>query len=98
MRDYGPFCPVCARVIQQTLQPFLPPESVVLQTPSVSFGGVPEGVGGAGVTTFRAIVFEVNTCRRLTLRIAAGPTGGFGAPPPTVVEVLAGPYSPSNYA
>jgi len=98
MRDYGPFCPVCARVIQQTLQPFLPPESVVLQTPSMSFGGVPEGVGGTGVTTFRAIVFEVNTCRRLTFRITAGPTGGFGAPPPTIVEVLAGPYSPSNYA
>jgi hypothetical protein len=98
MRDYGPFCPVCARVIRQTLQPFLPPEAVVLQTPSLSFGNVPEGVGGAGVTTFRAVVFEVNTCRRLTFRILSGPSGGFAAPPPTVVDVLAGPYSPADHA
>jgi hypothetical protein len=98
MRDYGPFCPVCARVIRQTLQPFLPPESIALQTPSLAFGNVPEGVGGAGVTTFRAVVFEVSTCRRLTFRILSGPTGGFAAAPPTVVDVLAGPYSPANYA
>ncbi|MGW0828671.1 M64 family metallopeptidase [Streptomyces sp. NPDC002845] len=98
MRDYGPFCPVCSRVMRQTLQPFLPPESVALQTPSLDFGNVPEGVGGAGVTTFRAVVFEVSTCRRLTFRILSGPTGDFTAAPPTAVDVLAGPYSPANYA
>jgi hypothetical protein len=98
MRDYGPFCPVCARVIRQTLQPFLPPESVALQTPTLTFGNVPEGVGGVGVTTFRAVVFEVSTCRRLTFRIVGAPTGPFAAVPPTVADVLAGPYSPVNYA
>jgi hypothetical protein len=35
MRDYSPFCPVCARVIRQTLQPFLPAESINLVTPKV---------------------------------------------------------------
>ena len=98
MRDYGPFCPVCARVIRQVLQPYLPPESIAPATPSIAFGNVPEGLGGVGVTTFRAVVFEVNTCRRLTFRITSGPTGGFGAPPPNSIDVLAGPYTPANYA
>jgi hypothetical protein len=37
MRDYAPFCPVCAGVIRQTLQPFLPPESITLTTPEYKF-------------------------------------------------------------
>ena len=85
MRDYGPFCPVCARVIRQTLTHFLPAESVIPPTLSIDFGGVPEGIGGIGVTTYRAAVFEVVACRRLTLRITAGPTGGFTAPLGAVV-------------
>ena len=78
MRDYGPFCPVCSGVIRQTLAPFLPAESINLLTPSITFLNVPAGVGGVGVTTQRAIVFEVVTCRELHFTITAGPTGGFG--------------------
>lgn len=85
MRDYQPFCPVCARVIRQTLTPFLPAESVAPPSLSLDFDGVPEGIGGVGVTTHRAVVFEVVSCRRLTFRITAGPTGGFTAPLGTVV-------------
>ncbi len=98
MRDYGPFCPVCARVIRQTLQPFTPPESITLTTPSIAFVNVPEGIGGTGVTTHRAIVFEVATCRQLTFRITAGPTGGFTTP--LGIEGTAGPsaYTPLDYA
>lgn len=53
-----------------------PPE-VTLTTPSVSFADVPEGIGGTGRTTYRAIVFEVRSCAPVTLEIIAGPSGGF---------------------
>ena len=69
---------VRARVIRQVLAPFLQAESVNLLTPSISFADIPEGIGGTGVTTHRAIVFEVTTCRRLHFTITAGPTGGLG--------------------
>lgn len=98
MRDYGPFCPVCAGVIRQTLQPFLPAESINLITPSIAFTNVPAGMGGIGVTTHRAIVWEVVTCRRLTFQITAGPTGGFGTPQGTSVNVTADPILPATYA
>lgn len=81
MRALGnPFCAVCQRVIRGTLQSYLPAESIALATPSISFTNIPEGVGGSGVTTWRAIRFDVTTCRSLTFRITAGPTGGFGTP------------------
>jgi hypothetical protein len=80
MRNGATFCPVCAGVIRQTLQQYLPGESISLATPSISFTDVPEGIGATGVTTYRAIVFEVTACRNLTFRITAGPTGGFGTP------------------
>lgn len=98
MRDYSPFCPVCTRVIRQVLQPFAPPESITLTTPSLAFVNVPEGIGGTGVTTHRAIVFDVATCRRLTFRIIAGPTGGFTTPLGT--QDTAGPsaYTPLDQA
>jgi IgA Peptidase M64/von Willebrand factor type A domain len=96
MRDYNPFCPVCARVIRQTLAPFLPAESVTLLTPSITFTDIPEGVGGTGVTTHRAIVFEVTTCRRLHFTITAGPTGGFGTPFGTVAEARPDKYAPTG--
>ena len=98
MRDYNPFCPVCARVIRQVLAPFLPAESVNLLTPSLSFSDVPEGIGGTGVTTHRAIVFEVTSCRRLHFTIIAGPTGGFGTPFGTTVEARPAQYSPTGAA
>jgi len=80
MRDYSPFCGVCAGVIRQTLAPFLPAEAISLLTPSIAFIDVPEGIGGTGITTYRAIVFEVESCRSLQFRITSGPTGGFGTP------------------
>lgn len=98
MRDYGPFCPVCTSVIRQTLQPFQPAESINLVTPSISFTNVPTGMGGVGVTTHRAIVWEVVTCRHLTFQISAGPTGGFGTPFGTSVIVTADPILPATYA
>jgi hypothetical protein len=98
MRDYSPFCPVCARVIRQVLQPFQPPESITLTTPSVNFGGVPEGLGGTGVTAHRAIVFEYTSCRELTFAITSGPTWGFGTPFGTSVTVGAAKYTPTAKA
>lgn len=71
------FCEVCTDTITNTLTPFLPAESINLTTPSISFTDVPEGVGGTGITTHRAAVWEVVACRPLTFRITAGPTGGF---------------------
>jgi hypothetical protein len=98
MRDYGPFCPVCAGVIRQTLQPFVPAESINLTTPSIDFHNVPAGMGGVGITTHRAIVWEVVTCRTLHFEITAGPTGGFGTPQGTSVTVTADPILPAAYA
>ena len=98
MRDYAPFCPVCAGVIRAILQPFQPAESITLVTPSISFTNVPSGMGGVGVTTHRAIRWDVVTCRNLTFRITAGPTGGFGTPSGTSVIVNADPIVPAAAA
>jgi IgA Peptidase M64/von Willebrand factor type A domain len=98
MRDYSPFCPVCAGVIRAVLQPFQPAESITLVTPSISFTNVPSGMGGVGVTTHRAIRWDVVTCRNLTFRITAGPTGGFGTPSGTSVIVNADPIVPAAAA
>lgn len=57
------------------------PTDVTLVTPSISFGGVPQGLAGAGRTTYRAIVFEVRSCAPVTFEIIAGPTGGFTTTP-----------------
>ncbi len=54
---------------------------VTLTTPSLAFTDVPEGLGGGGVTTYRAIVFEVRSCETVTFEIVAGPTAGFGLTP-----------------
>jgi hypothetical protein len=54
---------------------------VNLTTPSLAFIDVPEGLGGGGVTTYRAIVFEVRSCQPVTFDIIAGPTAGFGVTP-----------------
>jgi hypothetical protein len=98
MRDYGPFCPVCSGVITQVLAPFQPAESITLVTPSISFLNVPAGMGGIGVTTHRAIRWDVVTCRALTFQITAGPTGGFGTPFGTSVVVTADPIVPAAAA
>lgn len=88
------FCAVCQDVIRDTLAPFMPAESLTLVTPSISFSNVPEGLGGVGVTTFRAVVFDVVTCGTRTFRITAGPTGGFGTPLGTVTSVSANDADP----
>lgn len=90
MRTLGqPFCPVCANVITNVLTPFLPLATINLVTPSLQFLNVPAGMGGIGVTTHRAIVWELVTCRNLTFRIIGGPSGGFGTPSGTQVTVNA---------
>lgn len=95
MRELGvPFCAVCQAVIRSTLQPFLPAEFLNLTTPSISFTNIPEGLGGVGVTTYRAVVFEVVTCGTRTFRITSGPTGGFGTPLGTQVAVSANEADP----
>ncbi|MBS1223815.1 MAG: von Willebrand factor, type [Proteobacteria bacterium] len=98
MRDYSPFCPVCAGVIRQTIQPFLPAESINLTTPSINFLNVPAGMGGVGVTTYRAIVFDVVSCRTLTFQVTSGPSGGFGLPNGPSVSVTADPILPTAAA
>ena len=95
MRALGnPFCAVCQAVITSTLAPFKPAELLTLTTPSIAFTNIPEGLGGTGVTTYRAIVFEVVTCATRTFRITAGPTGGFGTPLGTVDSVSANDADP----
>jgi hypothetical protein len=94
----NPFCLVCQQVIRDTLHPFLPAESLTLTTPSIVFSNIPEGLGGVGVTTYRAIVFEVVTCATRTFRITAGPSGGFGTPLGTVTSVSANDDVPTEYA
>jgi hypothetical protein len=99
MRALGnPFCLVCQQAIRDTLQPFLPAEMLTLTTPSIAFTNILEGLGGVGVTTYRAIVFEVVTCSTRTFRITAGPTGGFGTPLGTSVSVSANDEVPTEYA
>ena len=98
MRDYAPFCPVCAGVIRAVLQPFQPAESITLVTPSIQFTNVPSGMGGVGVTTHRAIRWDVVTCRNLTFQITPDPTGTFGTPFGTSVVVSADPIVPAAAA
>jgi len=88
MRTLGvAFCPVCEGVIRGVLQPFQPAEVFDVTTLSINFQNVPEGVGGIGVTTYRAVVLEGTICQDLTFEITAGPTGGFGTPLGTSVLV-----------
>ncbi len=93
----NPYCAVCQGVIRSTLQPFLPAESLTLTTPSITFANIPEGLGGTGVTTFRAIVWEVVSCTAKTFRITSGPTGPFGTPLGTVSNVPVSVTTPVAY-
>jgi hypothetical protein len=94
MRHLGvPFCAVCQQTIIQTLTPYVVPTTVTLTTPSIAFSNIPEGIGGTGVTTYRAIVFEITSCIPITLRITAGPTGGFGTPLGTTINVPPAKFS-----
>ncbi len=75
-----PFCAVCERQIRHVLEEYLEPVTVTLATPSIDFQDIPEGMGGVGVTTYRAIIFEVGSCSPVSLQVTSGPTGGFGLP------------------
>ena len=94
MRDYAPFCPVVRARDRQVLATFLPAESITPLTASIEFTNIPEGIGGTGITTYRAVTFEVVTCRSLTFRFTAGPTGGFGTPLGTSVTTGAAEIGP----
>ena len=91
------FCPVCAGVIRSMIQPLLPVETFNLTTPSISFQNVPAGVGGVGVTTYRALVLEAHLCQDLTFEITAGPTGGFGTPLGTTMLVQPDEYTSVSF-
>lgn len=93
----APFCAVCRRKIRSALAGFVPPTTLNLSTPSIDFGGVPAGVGASGVTTYRAIVFELTGCGPATLEIIAGPTGGFGTPLGTSTTVSPDEYAPTAH-
>lgn len=99
MRDLNTpaFCPVCARVIRQFFTTYLPTETRTLLTPSIDFQDVPQGIGGTGVTTYRAIVFELDSCRTLTFRMT-DPTGGFGTPFGKSITVPPAEITPLGYA
>jgi hypothetical protein len=56
-----------------------PPE-VDLLTSSLAFTDIPEGIGGTGVTTYRAVRVEIRSCEPVTLQIVNGPTAPFTAP------------------
>ncbi len=49
---------------------------ITLDTPSVSFGNVPEGM-----THYRAVRFSVRTARKTRFRITSTPSGNFGLTP-----------------
>ncbi len=70
------------------------PPRVVLLTPSVSFVDVQQGIGGTGITTYRAIKFECESCGDVTLDITAGPTAGFAAP--TLTENVHPNHDPTS--
>ncbi|MDQ6907016.1 MAG: M64 family metallo-endopeptidase, partial [Chloroflexota bacterium] len=92
----NPFCAVCQQVIVQTLTPYVVPTTVNLTTPSIAFANIPEGIGGTGVTTFRAVVFEVTSCSPITLHITAltsTPTGSFSTPLGTSITVPPGEFT-----
>jgi len=92
------YCAVCQRAIRNTIQPFLPAESLSLTTPSITFQDVPEGLGGIGVTTYRAIVWEVVSCTNKTLRIVSGPGASFGLPFGNLITLPPSKIGPIGYA
>lgn len=92
------FCPVCANVVRATLQPFQPAENITLVTPSIAFINVPSGMGGIGVTTHRAIRWDVATCRDLTFEVVTPPAAPFTLVTAMPVVVTADPIVPAAAA
>ena len=89
------FCPVCANVVRAVLQPFQPAESITLVTPSIAFTNVPSGMGGVGVTTHRAVRWDVVTCRDLTFEVVTPPAAPFTLITTAPVPVTADPIVPA---
>jgi len=54
--------------------------NVILETQSLAFGDVQQGVGGTSITTYRPIRFLCESCGDVTLQVTAGPTAGFTNP------------------
>lgn len=52
------------------------PELTLASGGSLNFGGVPEGM-----TQYRAVHFNVRTCRQVRFRVTSPPTGNFGPTP-----------------
>jgi hypothetical protein len=50
------------------------PVQIALLTPSLAFTDIPEGIGGTGVTTYRAIKFEVQSCGNVRLDSRPAPS------------------------
>lgn len=64
--------------------------AIILQTPSITFNDIPEGE-----TTFRAVVFSVESCQPVTLTVVSGPGTDFSTPFGTSVELgIGGDSSP----
>ncbi len=93
MRDYAPFCEVCSRVIRLTLNMYLPAESITLTTTSINFQDIPEGIGGVGVTTWRAVKWEVIASRPISFTVTSGPGSPFGLPFGSTAQAGPGAYS-----
>lgn len=68
--ESAPFCPVCQNEIRIVLIPLLPPESLIWPDEFLAFEDVPVGLGGIGITTHRALLWEVVTNDNKTLRVA----------------------------
>jgi hypothetical protein len=83
------FCPVCQFEIRVALVPLLPPESIVFPDEFLVFEDVPVGLGGLGVTTHRALVWEAVTNGPKTFRVKdrSGLPGVFDFPFGTSVTV-----------
>ncbi len=70
MRSTGDeFCAVCQKEIRDVMAPFAHAGSITLNTPSINFNDVPEGV-----TTIRAASWTVDSCLDKTFRVTSGPT------------------------
>jgi hypothetical protein len=54
--------------------------NVILETPSVAFGAVQQGVGGTSIATYRPIRLLCESCGDVALQVNGVPTAGFTAP------------------
>ncbi len=70
-----PFCAVCLKAIRDDMAAYTVPSTtgdVALETLSVSFDDVPEGL-----STVRPVVFRVDTCVPVTFQVTSAPSAPF---------------------